>query len=82
MNFRRARNFIFGSLPKTRSIRIFDTSHEHLVCLVTELFEIALVLVRFDHVARIIVNANHQLLAEFNNACRNRSRESIKAAWC
>jgi hypothetical protein len=30
--------------------------------LCSALFEIALVLVRFDHVARIIVNANHSVM--------------------
>ena len=34
----------------------------HFAWLRSWLFEIALVLVRFDHVASIIVNANHSIM--------------------
>jgi hypothetical protein len=42
-------------MHRARTIAAISKAAEHLA-----LFEIAFVLVRFDHVARCIVNANHR----------------------
>jgi hypothetical protein len=55
--------------PHTAVIRVYDSTGNLINSLDARLLGIAAVLVRLDHVARVIVTADHGVMRERYNAC-------------
>jgi hypothetical protein len=61
-------------MHRARTIAAINKAAEHL-----PLVEIALVFVRRDHVARLIVNANHGLIVNGKRNCASQANDRMRS---